>query len=190
MNRIDNYRFYASGIIDHGFTAQGLRWHSQHSQEIRFQQLLSFLPTEPLSVVDAGCGFGDLYHYLHARKENITYIGIDSMEVMVQEARSRTSQKIIHADILSNPLPEGDFYLCSGALNILTYQGAFRFIERCFHASKRGIIFNFLEGEKDSTIYNYLRESDVNALGKSLGAEVAFRRHYYESDCTAAFYKR
>jgi trans-aconitate methyltransferase len=189
MNRIDNYRFYASGIIDHGLTAQGLRWHSQYSQEIRFHQLLTLLPAEPSSIVDAGCGFGDLYHYLQARRDNLTYVGIDSMDVMVQEAQSRTSQKILHMDILSDPLPEADFYLCSGALNILTHQGAFKFIERCFHASKRGIIFNFLEGEKTSAVYNYLRESDVNAFGRRLGGRVVFRRHYYESDCTAAFYK-
>lgn len=189
MNRIDNYRFYASGIIDHGFTAQGLRWHSQHSQEIRFHQLLSFLPKEPLAIVDAGCGFGDLYHYLQARNDNISYIGIDSMDVMVQEAQARTGQKILHADILFDSLPEADFYVCSGALNILTRQGAFRFIERCFHTSKQGFIFNFLEGEKVSALYNYLRESDVNAFGRRLGARVEFRRHYYDSDCTAAFYK-
>jgi hypothetical protein len=64
MNRIDNYRFYASGIIEHGFTPQGLRWHSQKSQNIRFDQLLSLLPNKVVSIADAGCGFGDLYHYI------------------------------------------------------------------------------------------------------------------------------
>lgn len=190
MNRIDNYRFYISGIIDHGFTPQGLRWNSSHSQEIRFEQLFSLLPNGCLSIVDAGCGFGDLCHYIRIRRNDITYVGIDSVDIAVREARTRTGATILHRDILRDSVPEADYYLCSGALNILTRQGAITFIERCFHASREGMIFNFLEGEKESKIYNYFQLSEIQLLGERLGAKMAFRRSYYESDCTVAFYKR
>lgn len=191
MNRIDNYRFYASGIIEHGLTPKGLRWHSKHSQQIRFNQLLSLLPNTVISVVDAGCGFGDLYHYLHQRTDKSIekYIGLDSLDMMVHEASIRTGQTIMQCDILYDPLPKAEYYLCSGALNILTQDGAFLFIERCFHASMRGLIFNFLEGDTESKTYNYLREESIRELAKRLNAKVVFRRNYYQKDCTAAFYK-
>ncbi len=190
MNRIDNYHFYHSGIIDYGFTPQGLRWHSQQSQEIRFEQLISLLPLDTASIVDAGCGFGDLCGYIRSNGKHIVdYIGLDALKIMVDEASNRTQETIFQCDILHDPLPSAEFYLCSGALNILTENAAFKFIERCYDASSRGVIFNFLEGDKDSKVFNYMQEADIQRLGKTLNAQVVFCRNYYESDCTAAFYK-
>lgn len=190
MGRIDNERFYHAAIAEHGLNARGVHWRSKEAQEIRFDQLLSLLPSDVQEVVDAGCGFGDLYSYMQGLNQvpNV-YIGLDVLDVMVQEARRRTSQVIHQCDILNDPLIEGDFYICSGALNVLTRYEAHRFIRRCFDASKRGMIFNFLEGEDTSMIYNYLRASQIEALGKSLGARMEFRSGYYRDDCTAAFYK-
>lgn len=189
-SRIDNYRFYHTGIIDYGYTPQGLRWHSKQSQEIRFDQLLALLPLDASSVVDAGCGFGDLYGYIRSiGKHSLHYTGLDSLEIMVEEATKRTQGTIYRCDILLDSLPNAEFYLCSGALNILTRKAAFQFIERCFNASSRGMIFNFLEGDKESKTFNYLRESSIKALGEKLNARVVLRRNYYENDCTAAFYK-
>lgn len=190
MNRIDNEHFYHSGIVKYGYTPQGLRWNSYESQEIRFSQLLSLLPLDAVSVVDAGCGFGDLSLYIRSHgKHTVRYIGLDSLEVMVQEASLRTGDEIYKCDILTDPLPEAEFYLCSGALNILTHNAAYRFIERCYTASSRGVIFNFLEGNQESKTFNYLRMSKINALAEKLSAHILFRRHYYDNDCTVAFYK-
>jgi len=189
-SRIDNYRFYSAGVIDHGFTPKGLRWHSKQSQEIRFDQLLSLLPLDASSIADAGCGFGDLCGYVRANGRNhIDYIGLDSLDFMVEEATKRTQEMILCRDILYDPLPPAEYYICSGALNILTHDAAFKFIERCYDASLRGMIFNFLEGNKASKTFNYLPESDIEKLGAKLGARIVFRRNYYENDCTAAFYK-
>jgi SAM-dependent methyltransferase len=190
MNRIDNEHFYHSGILKYGYTPQGLRWNSQKSQEIRFSQIISLLPLDTLSVVDAGCGFGDLSTYIRTYgKHTLRYVGLDSLDVMVEEASRRTGERIYRCDILSDPLPEGEFYLCSGALNILSHKAAYRFIERCYGASSRGVIFNFLEGDQKSKTFNYLNSLQIEHLARKLEAKTFFRRHYYENDCTVAFYK-
>ncbi|MDO9055662.1 MAG: class I SAM-dependent methyltransferase [Sulfuricurvum sp.] len=190
MNRIDNEHFYHSGIIKYGYTPQGLRWNSHESQEIRFYQLVSLLPRDASSVVDAGCGFGDLCTYIRSTGQyTLSYTGLDSLEVMVEEASRRSGERIYQCDILSDPLPVAEFYLCSGALNILTHNAAYRFIERCYNASTRGVIFNFLEGNQESKTFNYLHTTHINTLAEKLGAQTLFRRHYYENDCTVAFYK-
>lgn len=190
MSRINNKQFYHNAVEEHGLSPQGLCWHSRDSQEIRFDQLVSLLPLDTASIVDAGCGFGDLYPYLCAQgKNSIAYTGLDALEMMVREALRRTGQPIYQCDILSDPLVEGEFYVCSGALNILTQEEGYRFIERCYSASTRGIIFNFLEGENRSKTYNYLQAHKIEKLGKRLGARLIFRRGYYDNDCTVAFYK-
>jgi len=190
MDRVNKEEFYQDGIFEHGLTAQGLRWHSPQSQEVRFHQLVSLLPFDAASIVDAGCGFGDLYPYLCAHgKNSIHYTGLDALDIMVKEAQKRTGQTIYQCDILHDPLPKGEFYICSGALNILTLEGGYRFIERAYSASTRGMIFNFLEGKNQSKTYNYLQAHKIEKLGQRLGGRVIFRRGYYENDCTVAFYK-
>jgi len=192
VNRVDNQQFYNLAILDHGYTPQGLRWNSRESQEIRFHQLLLLLPLDTQSIVDAGCGFGDLYNYIRAEgRHSLSYIGLDALKPMVEEASRRTGAPIYECDILSDPLPlpNAEFYICSGGLNILTRPATYLFIQRCYHASTRGMIFNFLEGTKKSKTFNYLQEAHIKKLGEKLGASVVFRRHYYDSDCTVAFYK-
>lgn len=191
MSRTDNTAFYHAAISQHGLNARGLHWRSQEAQKIRFDQLCSLLPHDAHTIVDAGCGFGDLYLYLCSNgRDSIRYTGLDSLEIMVTEAAARTAQPIYRCDVLHDPLIDGEFYLCSGALNILTRYEAHRFIRRCYETSKRGIIFNFLEGEDTSMTYNYLRITQIEALGNHLGARIEFRRGYYGEDCTAAFYKK
>ncbi len=190
MQQTSNESFYYNAIAKHGLTAQGLRWHSNKSQEIRFDKILSLLPDDTASVVDAGCGFGDFYLYMCEHyKGAVSYIGLDSLELMVIEAAQRTGQPIFQCDILRGSLVEGDFYVCSGALNTLTQNEAYRFIERCYDASGRGIVFNFLEGKKQPGIYNYFQVYQIENLAERLGARLELDRGYYEHDCTAAFYK-
>ncbi len=190
MSRVDNATFYHAAITEHGLNARGVHWHSREAQEIRFKQLLALLPSDTKEIVDAGCGFGDLYGYMRAQsREPMRYFGLDALEIMVQEASARTLQPIYHCDILNDQLPRGEFYLCSGALNILTRYEAHRFVRRCYDASLRGVIFNFLEGEDTSMTYNYLQISQIEALGRHLSARMEFRSGYYKEDCTVAFYK-
>lgn len=190
MSRVDNTTFYHASIAEYGLNARGVHWHSQQAQAIRFEQLLALLPTDFKNVVDAGCGFGDLYTFMmNNYSKSIEYIGLDALDVMVKEAQLRTHQMIYQCNILKDSLPAGDFYLCSGALNILTRYEAHRFIRRCYDASNRGVIFNFLEGEDTSSTYNYLQKSQIEALGHHLGARLKFRTEYYKEDCTVAFYK-
>ena len=68
MSRIDNEEFYAAAIKKHGDSSRGVHWNSVYSQEKRFEVLLSCIGGEGYSIVDAGCGFGDLHTYLQKRE--------------------------------------------------------------------------------------------------------------------------
>ena len=66
MPLIDNETFYSSAIEKHGVTAKGLNWASKENQLIRFNKILELLPKDlsELTLIDAGCGFGDFYNFL------------------------------------------------------------------------------------------------------------------------------
>lgn len=192
MSRVDNAKFYTTALERHGFSAQGVHWNSSSTQHTRFEVIASLLPRNlsSLSLVDAGCGFGDFYRYLEARQRTPKhYIGLDCMLPMVEEAAKRTHEEIHLCDILHDPLHPADYYICSGAMNILTRFETNLFITRCYEHANAGFVFNLLEGRDESMVYNYYSVQEIQKLGKALGARVDIKRGYLPRDFTVAFYK-
>ena len=192
LPRINNDAFYSAALAKHGMTSQGVHWSSDHSQVTRFKMLCRFLPDDlgNWSIADAGCGFGDLYLYLQKEQQQPKrYTGLDIMPAMVTEARQRTGCEIRQCDILHDQLVEADYYLCSGAMNILTRFETHLFIRRCFAIANKGFMFNLLKGDDESMVYNYFLPREIKQLGRELGAVVRIKEGYLPRDFTVAFYK-
>ncbi|MEK6659296.1 MAG: class I SAM-dependent methyltransferase [Campylobacterota bacterium] len=193
MPRIDNKTFYSTAIEKYGITAKGVNWHSKESQKLRFDIILEMLPFDMsrYSVADAGCGFGDLYLYLLKKKRAPKeYIGIDSLVDMYSIASERTGCEIVVADICKDKLPLADFYICSGAMNVLEDFETHLFVQNCFLSCRVGFIFNVLHGEKESETYNYLTTTQIEQMANDLGVkEVIFRDDYMQDDITVMFLK-
>ncbi|MFK5937028.1 MAG: class I SAM-dependent methyltransferase [Sulfurimonas sp.] len=193
MPRINNKQFYLSAIKQHGHSAKGLNWSSQTKQIVRFEQLLELLPDDlsKITVADAGCGFGDLYTYMLKQfKMPKEYLGIDSIQEMCSLTKGHTACSTLLADICKDTLPTKDFYVCSGALNILTPFETHQFISNCFKASKYGFIFNALHGDKQSDTFNYISTQTIQNIAKELGVkEIVFKDNYIENDITVGFFK-
>jgi SAM-dependent methyltransferase len=191
--RIDNDRFYDEAIGRYGYTAKGLHWQSAANQQKRFDALLKPLQGDlsELSLADAGCGLADLYGHLVKRaKPPKAYIGLELKEAFVLEAKKRYGCEVASCDILSDPLPGADYYLCSGAMNILTRDETKRFIERCYGASDKGFVFNMLEGPSTaSLLYNYYWPEEMEAFCSTLCDDVKIFRGYLKHDFTVAMMK-
>ncbi len=194
MPKIDSTKFYANAIKKYGRSARGVNWLSQENQTIRFAVIAKLLPTnlQHCSLADAGCGFGDFYHYLQTIKKNLqTYTGIDSHPQMVAVARETTKQTILHLDICKASLPIHDYYICSGALNVLTPFESHLFIQNCYHSSREAFIFNVLYGDKTSDTYNYLQKETLESIAKKLDVKkVVYKEGYLENDITVMFVKK
>ena len=191
MPRIDSEKFYTSAIEMHGTSPKGVNWASKENQLVRFNAIIELLPQNisSYSIADAGCGFGDLYNYMIKKKKTPKkYIGIDSLLDMYSIASENTGCEIINADICKDDLPNADYYLCSGALNVLTKFETHQFIHNCYKASKYGFIFNALHGDKESITYNYLTKREIDKIAKSLSVkDVIYKDGYLEDDITVGF---
>ena len=193
MPRIDNEQFYKSAIKEHGITAKGVQWISKKNQYTRFSIILKMLPKDlnNISIVDAGCGFGDLYIWM--KKQNkvpAKYTGIDLLEDMVNIASKRTKQEIFKADICKDRLIEADYYICSGAMNILERFETYLFMQNCYNHSKYGFIFNILHGDKNSETYNYTTTFQIKNIAKDLKIKkVKMLSGYLDKDITIGFFK-
>jgi len=189
--RIDSEKFYTSAIEKFGTTARGVNWASRENQTLRFDAILELLPNDlsSFTLADAGCGFGDFYLYLKKKKRlPKNYIGIDSVADMYSIASQNTAQEILNADICKDSLPNADYYICSGALNVLTPFETHLFIQNCYKSSKVAFIFNALHGSKASETYNYLSTTTIKELAISLDVkELFFKEGYLEDDITVGF---
>ncbi|MBV5309433.1 class I SAM-dependent methyltransferase [Chromatium okenii] len=192
MPRVNNEAFYRSALDQYGETAEGVHWNSAETQELRFEIMRQLLPTDlsRLTLVDAGCGFGDLYCYLKQRSElPQRYIGLDVMEPMAATARIRTGCEILICDVLHDSIPEADYYICSGAMNTFTRDETVQFIKNCFAASRCGFIFNLLKGKNTSFTYNFYLPQDIIRIAQTLDAKCHIQEDYMIDDFTAIFTK-
>ncbi len=190
MPRINSKQFYTSAISMYGTSPKGVNWTSQQTQELRFDVLLSLLPNTIDSLVDAGCGFGDFYLYMKKKKRlPSNYLGIDSLVQMQSIASHKTQKEILLADVTKDSIPHADYYVCSGAMNILQSFETHLFIRNCFNASRQGFVFNLLYGEKKSQTYNYVTRSQIDKIAQSLNVtRVETRDDYMQNDITVGFF--
>lgn len=83
---------YRRRFSQYGYDPRTLGWNAG-SQRVRFEAVLEGLREEDYpSVLDVGCGFGDLLTVLRARGWRGRYTGIDLVPELIDEARRR------HAD--------------------------------------------------------------------------------------------
>ncbi len=194
MPRIDNEKFYISAIQKYGISAKGVNWTSTDTQRVRFKTILAMLPSNlsQFTIIDAGCGFGDFYIYLEKRdKIPKKYIGIDSLPDMHAIASAITGCEIIIADITKDEIPDADYLICSGAMNILEKFETYQFIRNCYISSKNGFIFNILHGQKDCDTYNYMSTEQIEQIAKDLGVtDVKIKTGYLDADITVGFFRK
>jgi len=186
MARVDQKAFYQNNYESHGISAEGVAWDSVQTQKKRFSAIVSCLgDLKNDSLVDAGCGFGDFYLYLK-EKGNLpkNYVGLDLCAPMVEEAKARTGCKILQKDILRQSIPAADWYVASGSMNLLTKMETHIFIQRCFEKSRKGFVFNVLEGREQEGSYSYWNAHDILTLCRTFTNKVKIKEGYMEGDMT------
>ena len=74
-------------------------------------------------------------------------------------------------------------------MNILQKSETHLFIQNCFKASTKGFVFNILEGDDESLVYNYFRVKEIKALAKQLGAKCEIKKGYMHKDISVGLFK-
>jgi len=180
----NNTQFYKRVIKKYGISARGVHWNCEESQYLRFEVLTQFIENEinDCVIVDAGCGFGEYYNYLYDNDlKPKEYIGIDCEEEMINQASKRfLNTKFIIKNILEDKLPKADYYICSGAMNILNEKEVLAFIKNSYKTSKKGFIFNFLKEDSLSNVSS----KTVLAFCKSICSNIKIKDNYLKNDIT------
>jgi len=88
-------------------------------QDERFNLLTQFIKKEDFSVLDFGCGFGDLRKYLMSKFGNFDYLGVDIVEEFIIENKKEDEKSFMLIGS-EKDIPNRKFdYICiSGTFNM------------------------------------------------------------------------
>ena len=118
--RAEVVRFYDELLM----TKEGteiLGWSTKESQQIRFAALCGVADLDGRSVLDVGCGRGDLFGYLRDAGLRVDCRGVDIHEGLLDLARKTWPDgRFESRDILEGDAgKEADYVLCSGLFNLI-----------------------------------------------------------------------
>ncbi|MDD5503745.1 MAG: GNAT family N-acetyltransferase [Candidatus Omnitrophica bacterium] len=188
--------FYDDNIKQHGSDIGSVAWGSKASQEKRFEILSLIADLNGKSVLDLGCGLGDLYGWMKEADIKADYTGMDISLSMIERARQKYPKgEFIHGGI--GDIPAGLFYdyiLCSGIFNRRVPEHE-RYVSdtitAMFDACRLGIGFNMMSVKAD--FFNqqeyYAQAGDTLDFCLKLSRRAVLRHDYMGHDFTVYVYK-
>ena len=175
-------------------------WASPQSQEKRFGVLADNVDLDGRSLLDVGCGLGDLWDYLRRRRVRVAYTGVDLLEPMADAARQRhPDQRFLPANIFAENVfrPESfDVVFCSGIFSLdLGNNREFlaAALPRLLDLARECVVINLLHqraahGPRDA--YFHFDPKEVLAMARPFPCEVRILDEYLPNDFTVICRKR
>lgn len=191
------FRYHRDLIKFHGTDSPyALGWRNDHDQLVRFEALIQIADLNGKSILDAGCGYADLYPYLKQRFPGMGYYcGVEQIPELVNEAIRRYANlpdtNFLPRSFLHGNLPVKDYVFASGSLNYGSANPGFVFdaISRLYNACSSGLAFNLLKFmPADGTLVAYEPE-DILAYCHTLSHHVVFKDDYAPEDFTIFMYR-
>jgi SAM-dependent methyltransferase len=182
-------RFY-DGLLADKEGSEILGFSSDRSQRVRFEALCSIGDLDGRSVLDVGCGRGDLCGYLEHRGWSVDYRGVDIPRADRAGRAHLAEGRFAVRDILADDArDEVDYVIASGVFG-LTPNGDEAFIDamlgRMMALARRGVSVNFSRAapEPDGSRSHYAEPVDELRRALRLTPNVVLRHDYKVNDFT------
>jgi len=176
-------------------TVEALGWLDKTSQLSRFAMLAGIGDLNNHSILDVGCGYGDLRGYLGERYPSLHYAGIDQAGPFLAVAAERyqlPNTTFLMGDFFNAELPTADYVLLSGSLNYRSSDPDFiyKMITKLFNASQIACGFNLLSKINDPG--GILVAYDIDKIMNhclTLTDKVVLQDQYCDGDFTVWMYR-
>jgi len=182
---------YHKLLETYGSSYLALNWGSEQGQMLRFSVLSAVGDLAGRSVLDVGCGLGDLAGWLELQQIDAEYVGLDLTQGLLEGARRRFPSKRFVSGSITDPAvlkdETFDFVVASGMF--YTYRkGGQAWLEqavtRMWQLAGSGVSFNSLSSwapERDPGEY-YADPGKVITFCRSLTPWVRLRHDYHPRD--------
>jgi SAM-dependent methyltransferase len=192
---------YKNRFKKFGVDAKSLLWGSRGAAHQRFRQFWAEIDFNEKSVLDIGCGFGEMGNFLTKGYENVNYKGVDITPEFIDNGKLLYPQLDLETHDfhgLTNTISY-DAVLASGVLNSnygntkknMDYRK--KSIKKMFSLSRSVLAFNMLgnhpqpKNNKDSNVW-YADSLLVLKFCMSLTHRVILKANYHPKDFTIFMY--
>ena len=208
MKTNNNTKSYRDYFQKYGISYKSLKWNTKIAQAVRYRELLKDLDLKGKSILDFGCGMGDIVPVISANTQDFEYLGVDVVPEFIVVAREaykirtgdRHKIKIDFSvrDLLKKSLRKiFDVVLSSGALNsnvidALEYRK--KAIKILWNHAREVLAFNMSGGypqPENSKKYRvfYANSMEILEYCLTLTSKIIFRHHYRKRDFTIIMYR-
>lgn len=195
MEEKDAIKRYENRLKKFGDDLRVLGWRTKKTQFLRFEILSQIADLDGASVLDVGCGFGDIIEYFNKKNLKVDYTGWDVSRRLIEIAKQKFPNHNFEViDVRTAKSKEKfDYVLSSGILNFKisdNYDYAKKVIKKCFRLCRRGVAINMMSDYVDfkaDDLFYYSPEK-IYAFSKSLTRRVALRSDYMPFEFTVYLY--
>jgi len=187
--------FYNKLLEKYGYNPKSVGWGSKKGkQSLRFEILCQIGNLDNSSILDVGCGFGDLFGYLNTKKINVKYQGVDINSNLIKIGKTiypNANLKVFDIE-RKKTSKKFDWVFFSGISSKgCTYSYIKKIMTKMFDLSKKGIAMNFVGGIidfKTSDLF-YSEPGKIYSITKTLSNRVTIRHDYAPYEFTIYVYK-
>lgn len=184
-------------FAQHGDDYRALGWGSNKGQITRFQVLSEIGITSGSSVLDIGCGLGNLYEWFQDNNISVDYHGIDITRSLVEKSKAKFPNGqfdcVSFLDFEAT-ISYYDYVIASGIF-YLQSQDPYNFMQehvaKMFSIANKGVVFNTLSKWSGDNQDNEFFADPLKVLDfcKNLTTSLIFRHDYHSGDFSIYLYK-
>ena len=196
LNKIK--KFYNNRYDKFGNKLESIGWSNRKDQKLRFEKLLNSIDISNKTILDAGCGFGDLYVYIKKNYNfKFNYVGIEITEKILQIAKNRLKYKNAKfdvCDLLSYKNDAIDISILSGSLtlkfkNSNSYTN--KVLKKIYEISKISCSINFMSSYSDYQLpkNDHYQPEKIFKIAKKISNKVNIIHDYPLYEFTLQMFK-
>jgi len=188
---------YQTRFQRYGYSPKTLGW-LKGKQDIRFDILSSFYNFTNKSILDIGCGFGDLYSFLSKKFGTFQYTGCDICDFLIKEGKTKFPEaSFFHGDFLSLEFTQPiDWALASGPFTYKfeemdNYEFIYNTMSKAFSLVRDGLSFDFSSDKVDYQLDETFHASPekILSMAYSFSRNVILRSDYMPFEFSVFIFK-
>lgn len=198
MKRVDVLKKHYEPRLENEDTYKVLDWESRDAQYKRFRAMTDNIDIHGKSILDIGCGCGDLFGFIKEKYGDPLYSGVDILEKMIERAAVEyPDAQFFCADIFSTDFcaseqfgcPVFDITFTSGIFNLNAGNNE-DFLKKAVpviaELASEAFVFNLLDPESPDRDENYFyyKPEQAMELAKPLCLDIKIIKGYLENDYT------